>query len=323
MTDIAIDFGGSNIKMGLVREGAVLCRMSLPARSEWGLKVRLSDVRRCVDRMLAESRLRLSDCSGIAVAMPGIVDAHDGRVLAINAKYSDALEFDFNRWADAEFGLPFLMENDARAALAGEWLYGAAQGENDAVLAIFGTGIGSAALVEGRLLRGRHHQAGILGGHMITDAHGNLCTCGNRGCVEAMASHAVLAKLLGKLDGYRDSLLAKEKETGYLPVIKAAAAGDRLAQQLLNELIIHWSAGIVNLIHAYDPSVVILSGGLMKSADVLLPRIEAAVKRHAWTPWGEIRFAVAEDPDSSVLLGLSGLLRKRCGEQTEGDDHEI
>lgn len=320
MVDIVIDFGGTNIKAGLAKEGRIVSKTAFPACSDQAFETRLEEVRQQVELLLEKQGLELRDCRGFAAAMPGIVNASAGKVLSINAKYESALAFDFAHWAATEFGMPLLLENDARAALAGEWLYGAAKGETDVVLAIFGTGIGSAALIDGKLLRGRHHQAGILGGHMTTDAHGRMCTCGNRGCVEALASHSALRSIASVRPGFQESALSKAEGIHYQSIIQAAGAGDRFAADLLDELIVQWCAGIVNLVHAYDPSVVVLSGGLMKSADVLLPRIADGVNRYAWTPWGKLRFAVAQDPDSSVLLGLSGLLRQTRQQDGGGDD---
>jgi glucokinase len=98
------------------------------------------------------------------------------------------------------------------------------------------------------------------------------------------------------------------EEWGYKEAVQAGWTGHAAAAGLLDELFLHWSAGIVNLVHAYDPECVILSGGLMKSARDVLPRLEETVRRRAWTDWGEIRFKAADNPDASVLLGLAALL---------------
>ncbi|MFC5530698.1 ROK family protein [Cohnella yongneupensis] len=303
--NVTIDFGGTNIKVGLVQDGKLLAKSSIPAWSDSGLLARLSDSARSVRELLAEVGAELSQCVGIGIALPGIVDSRRKTLTSINEKYTDAIGFDFSRWAKEEFGLPIAVENDARAALIGEAAYGAAQGEKDAVLIIFGTGIGTAALMDGQVLRGRHHQAGILGGHLSTDLEGEPCACGNVGCVEAQASHWAIPIRASKLPGFANSSLANDREWGYEAVIKASADGDVFASELLEDLIRHWSAGIVNLVHAYDPEVVLLSGGLMKSSELLLPRLQERVGALAWTPWGKPRFAVAEDPEISALLGMS------------------
>jgi glucokinase len=306
--NITVDFGGTTIKIGLVHKGKVISRTSIPSHSKKGLLQRLSDVESSIRTLLAEHHISLSDCNGIGIATPGLIDATNKTILSINDKFADAVGFSFQDWVDDIFSLRFVLENDARSALLGEVAYGVARGETDAVMMTFGTGVGTAALMNGNILRGRHHQAGILGGHITTDIHGNVCNCGNRGCLEAQASHWALLHSVKMLPTYKGSLLSQASEINYAAVIEASKAGDRTASDILVHLISHWSAGIVNLIHAYDPDIVILSGGLMKSKEYILPLLQERIYQLAWTPWGKVRFAVAEEPDTSVLLGLDYLL---------------
>ncbi|KGE18743.1 hypothetical protein PWYN_04685 [Paenibacillus wynnii] len=307
---IALDFGGTNIKIGLIRQGKVLNQTLLPAHSGAGIIPRLPDVQAAVMDLLEQEGLALGNCSGVGIGLPGLVDPQHLSLLSINEKYADAVGFAFGAWVEEAFGLPIVMENDARAALLGETVYGTAHGESNAVLMIFGTGIGTAALMNGKIIRGRHFQAGILGGHFVTDVNGSRCSCGGVGCLEAEASHWSLQGWLKNQQGYANSLLAIESNIGYRQVIDASQSGDMLALSAMQHLYKHWSSGIVNLVHAYDPDVVILSGGLMKAKDIVLPELVRRVHEQAWTPWGKVRFIVAENPDSSVLLGLSHLIEE-------------
>jgi glucokinase len=308
MIDIAVDFGGTNIKIGLIREGEVLSKTSIPAISGGGIKSRLADVEAAVRDLMNLAAVTLAEFRGIGIAIPGLVDTAKQTLLSVNDKYPDAIGLSFAEWAYRAFSLPSVLENDARAALIGEVAYGSARGENDAVLVIFGTGIGTAAIMNGEVVRGRHFQAGILGGHMATDIHGELCNCGNIGCAEAQAGHWAIPGIAKSHPLYKDSALANEEPLDYRAVIECANRGDPAATQLLDEFVRHWSAAIVNMIHAYDPQVVILSGGLMKSQKTVVPLLIEQVHRSAWTAWGKVRFTVADDPDTSVLLGVSHLL---------------
>ncbi|MBB6730598.1 ROK family protein [Cohnella zeiphila] len=305
--NVTIDFGGTNIKIGLVRDGEVFAKTSIPANSGEGMLARLPEAEQAVRGLLGSSGTDLAQCKGIGLALPGVVDPVRKTLVSIKEKYTDALGFDFAGWTERAFGLPPVVENDARAALFGEVAYGAAKGERDAVLVIFGTGIGTAAMMDGRIVRGRHDQAGILGGHLTTDVYGQACACGNAGCLEAQASHWALPIRAAKRPGFAASRLAQRTDWGYEAVMQDTLAGDEFADRLLGDLIVHWSAGIVNLLNAYDPEVVVLSGGLMKSADALLPRLTERILASAWLSWGHPRFVVAEDPETSVLLGMSYL----------------
>jgi glucokinase len=307
--DIVIDFGGTNIKIGLISDGNILSQTRLPAYSENGILPRLPKVVEAITELLQTNAYMPDQCSGIGIALPGLVDPEAKTLLSINEKYADAVGFEFDRWAQDVFHLPIVIENDARAALIGEISYGSARGETDAVLIIFGTGIGTAAIMNGRVLRGKHQQAGVLGGHFSTDVHGETCNCGNLGCLEAQASHRMLSNKVKHDPLYPKSMLRDSESIGYQTIIDSYESDDPLSSRLLEDMLVHWSAGIVNLIHAYDPETVILSGGLMKSAHIILPLLEERVLRSAWTPWGKVRFILAKEPDASVLLGMSSLLQ--------------
>lgn len=304
---IAIDFGGTNIKIGLVDEGKVRAQTRLPSFSEHGLMPRLAVVKEEASRLLKDQGADLGGCTGIGIATPGIVDTERRTILSINEKYADAVGFDIEKWALDTFGLPFRIENDARAALLGEVRHGIARGVKDAVLLTFGTGIGTSAMMSGQVLRGKHFQAGILGGHFTTNINGSLCNCGNKGCLEAQAGHWALPYAVRRHPQYMDSELSAMSTLGYSDIIRAARNKDVVGVDVLDELIAHWSAGIVNMIHAYDPEVVILSGGLMKSQQFLIQALHDKVNRKSWTPWGKVKLVAASDPDASVLLGLSSL----------------
>jgi glucokinase len=262
---IAIDFGGTDIKIGLVQNGTVISRTRLPALSQRGLLRRLSDVIGSIYHLLSHSRTSISECMGIGIAASGVVDATSRTLLSINDKYSDAVGFPLEQWFEGAFGLPCILENDARAALIGEAAYGVARDETNAVLMRIGTSIGTSVRMNGQILRSGHLQAGILGGYFGT------------GLEAVMKSDAV------DIDTFKS-------------------------------LIPHWSTGIVSLIHAYDPEIVILSGELMKSQADIVPLLQEQVLKYAWTSWGNVRFVVAEDPDTSVLLGVSRLLEMEKAE---------
>lgn len=304
MPVIAVDFGGTNIKMGIVEQGKVLISQHIPARSQDGIRNRLPEVEAAVAQMLEALRITLADCQGVGIAIPGIVHFDKQYVISINKKYDDAVTVNFQQWSQEAFGLPIVMDNDMNCAILGETHYGCAVGVENAVSLSFGTGMGTAAVINGKLLRGKHFQAGCLGGHLTVDIDGPLCTCGNRGCVEAHAATWAIPMVARSREGFARSRLCKQPTIDYKSVMECAELGDEFSRELYGFLLKCWGAGIVNLIHAYDPETVILSGGLMKEKDKILPHLEAYVAQYAWTPWGKVNFLVAENPDDSVLMGL-------------------
>jgi glucokinase len=207
--------------------------------------------------------------------------------------------------------LPLAIENDARSALLGEWRHGAGRGVDNAVMMTLGTGLGTAALIEGRVLRGRHGQAGVLGGHLTVRHGGRACSCGNLGCAEAEASTAFLGDLVAKRPEFERSPLRHAGPLNYALVFQHAAAGDPCAVALRDHSLLVWSSLAVNLIHAYDPEALILGGGIMASAEVVLPAIAKFVARHAHTPWGQVRVVASELGDQAALLAGEWLLHEQ------------
>ncbi|MBS1603687.1 MAG: ROK family protein [Bacteroidetes bacterium] len=292
---IGIDLGGTRVKIGLVREGKVVARKVIPADAAGGLGASLPVVRAEVDELLETYRVDSFD--GIGLAFPGLVDPASQRILSTNKKYDDALRVDVPRWVREHWNVPFFIDNDARMAAVGEWKYGEGRGTDDLVVMTIGTGIGTSTIIGGRLLRGRHFQAGCLGGHISVQYEGRECTCGNSGCLEAYGSTWSLA---GRVEGITD----------FEGLFDAVAAGNAQAADVLRDCYDVWSAGIVNLIHAYDPEVVVLGGGVMHHAEAILPYVREKVHRHAWTPWGKVSIRATQLHGDAGVLGVTHCLKE-------------
>lgn len=305
---IALDLGGTQIKLGLVRGADILVSDQLDAQSGQGLQNRLPDLTARINTLLQQASLSVADIEGVGIAVPGIVDTVNRKVLTINAKYSDAPQTDLVAWAKNTWGLPLWMENDTRAAMIGEWRFGQGRGYDNLVLMMLGTGIGTSAVIEGRVLRGKHFQAGILGGHVIINRQGNRCNCGMVGCAEADASTWTLHNLVTNHSLYAQSVLNTESQLDFKTVFKSAEAGDALARIVCDECVDVWAACAYNLVQAYDPEVVILGGGVMASRDFIIPRIQQKLDQNSWATWGNVAVVEASLINAAALLGVSDLV---------------
>ncbi len=165
MITLAADIGGTRIKLALLRDKSVLARETLDAHSYEGLAPQLPRMADAFERLCGAAGTRCTDCAALGVAFPSLVDRASGRILSEYGKYADAPQIDLPRWAHEALGLELVIENDARLALLGEWKAGAGRGRDNLVMVTLGTGLGTSALMEGRLVRGKHGQAGVLGGH--------------------------------------------------------------------------------------------------------------------------------------------------------------
>jgi glucokinase len=308
---IAIDLGGTYIKIGLLKEGQLIDRKEIPAQSASGLKAQLPALESEIDLFLLANQVEKEAVLGIGFSFAGLVDSVANRILSTNQKYDDGPETDLVGWAREKWNWPLFAMNDARMALLGEWQHGAGRGSTELVAVTLGTGIGSAVLIGGELLIGKHFQAGNLGGHFVVNHKGTGCTCGNVGCVEAEASTWRLPSLLIEHPAFDQSAIKYEEVLDFRALFHHAGNNDRVAKEVLDHCLSAWAAGIISMVHAFDPELVILSGGIMKSSAVILPALQEKVNQMAWTPWGKVKLVEAKYPDSAALYGADYLVRSK------------
>jgi len=308
MSVIALDLGGTRIKFGLVENGQLLASANVAVPSSESFAAVLPIIETQVERLLAAAGRQ--KITGIGMAFPTIVDSDQMRLLYKYTKYNDANDLDLMGWAKDTWGVPLAMENDARAALIGEWQAGAGKGTDNLVMVTIGTGVGSAALVNGRLLKGSHYLAGNLGGHMAVNFDGGRCNCGNVGCLESEASSWALPEILKRQPGYAESPFAGDEKPDFEAVFRLAAAGEPFALAVRNRCLEAWVTGILNLVYAYDPERVVIGGGVMHSADVILPFIQNKINQAAWLPPNAVEVVAAQEPDWAGVLGMGYLTFK-------------
>jgi glucokinase len=308
MKALAIDFGGTHASLGVVEDQSLLASETIDtdrAKSMAAILPRVADTFRALAKQVS---IRPEDCAGISVGIAALADSRIGRVISTNVKYEDSKEIDLDAWSRNSLGLPLRIENDARMALLGESYAGAARGFTEVVMMTLGTGIGGAAMIEGKLLRGKHAQAGCLGGHLPALFNGRQCTCGAIGCAESEAGGWALRGLVKEWPGSSSSTLSKYDQVGFKELFDEAARGDEIAVAIRDRCLKVWAVNAVALVHAYDPELIVMGGGVMKSADVIIPFVESYVQKHAWTPWGKVQVRAAELGNNAALLGAIPLL---------------
>lgn len=305
---LALDMGGTHIGCGLVEGQRLLASTEVSSEGASSLSSMLGGIEKALRSLLRQTGLQPGDCVGMAIGFPGIVDARTGKILSTLKKYEDAPHLDLPRWCQGTFGLPLRIENDARMALLGERHAGSAKGLDDVVMMTIGTGIGGAAMIRGHLLRGVHFQAGCLGGHMPVNFRGRLCNCGNIGCAEAEAAGWSLPGIAQEWPGFAQSALAGKQPLNFEDLFRAAERADPVATAIRRRCLGMWAADAVALVHAYDPEVVVIGGGVMKSSHAILPAIQQHLNQHAWTAWGKPQVRAAMLGNQAALLGSIPLL---------------
>jgi glucokinase len=308
MLALSLDLGGPNIGCGVVRDNELLGSASLDPVPAGSLRSHLPCVTATLMALLKESGATVEECDGMAVGFPGIVDVRNGRILSTLNKFEDAIHLNLKRWASEQFGLRLRIENNARLALLAEQYAGAAQGVRDVVMITLGTGIGGAAMMLGKLVRGAHAQAACLGGHLPVNYRGHKCACGNVGCAEAEASGWSLPRIVRETPGFGNSSLAGVAQLNFQALFAEAHNQDSVASAVREHCLNIWAANAVAAIHAYDPEVVVIGGVVMQSAHAILPFVEEYVEKHAWTSWGTPRVCSAILGGNAALLGAVPLL---------------
>lgn len=306
MKALSMDLGGSHAALAIVEDRSIQVSREIAVDSSAGLLPVLPALVTMFREMLAEASLQARDCIGLAVSIAAMTQ-HDA-VVSTNGKYEDAPGIDLRGWCREQLGIPFALENDARMALLGEWYAGAARGAEDVVMMTLGTGIGAAAMAGGKVYRTKAVQGGCLGGHIPARFMGRRCTCGGRGCMEAEACGWALPAIVREWPGFQTSRMAEASAINFRTLFELADAGDTVAVEVRERCLQVWASGTVGLIHAYGPELVVIGGGVMRSAHLILPYIQDYVDHNSWRPSGDVPIVAAKLGNHAGLLGAIPLL---------------
>ena len=280
MKYLGIDLGGTNVAAAVVdQEGAILGKVSPPTPR---------GVEAVADQMAAASRaaveaagLSMDDIASVGIGSPGAIDPENGMV-----KFWSNLDFrnvPLAEMMSRRLGKEIYLENDANAAALGEYAAGAGKGSQSLVLVTLGTGVGSGAVLNGKLYTGFNY-AGMEAGHMVIEHGGRPCTCGRRGCFEAYCSATALIKrtrevmqedpnsLLWKLAG------SPEAVNGRTP-FDAAAQGDAAAGRVIDEYVDYLGCGIASLVNLFQPEVICIGGGPSAQGETLMAPVRYILNR--------------------------------------------
>jgi glucokinase len=288
---LGIDIGGTNLVVGSVAEdgSALRALASEPTHAEAGSSDVLDRLVALANRAIAETRREVpgAEIVGVGVGAPGPLDTRSGIVLLTpNLGWAN---LPLRQIIHDRLGLPCALDNDANCAVLGEWWVGAARGTRHAIGLTIGTGIGGGIILNGLLYHGASDVAGEIG-HTTIDTEGRRCKCGNYGCLEAYASgpniavrarEAIEAGAESRLPGHVGGDLSRiTAQTVY----EAAAAGDELALEVVNDTARFLAVGVANLLNIFNPEVVVVCGGVTLAGDHLFVPLRREVARRAFKP---------------------------------------
>jgi glucokinase len=275
--------GGTKIAAGLVNaQGQIVCRGQRPTPAGSPTDI-LRGIADAVNEVIEASGLKREQVEAIGLGIPGLVDPATGvGIVSVNLRWRDV---PVKRVLEEMLGKPCFIDNDVKVAALGEFRHGQGQGLSSMVYLSIGTGIAAHLILDGKLYRGPNGMAGEIG-HAVIDRHGPRCNCGAQGCLEALASGpAIAARAAAKANtGQKSSLVqtaAQQESITAEKVFAAAANGDPLALETIEETGGYLADAIQILIMMLDPQLVVLGGGVARSGDLLLSPIRRSLAHQA------------------------------------------
>ena len=310
---LVMDLGGNWIRVAHVGvDGGILWRERAPSYALGSGPEVIARIEAVVDRGI--SQLGGRNVAGIGLALASPVDPNTGIMYSPpNLPGLDGVSFK-SLWKD-KVEWPILVANDATLAALGEYSYGAGVGARALVYMTISTGIGGGVVIDGVPMMGAYGMAGELG-HMIVDPAGLSCKCGGTGCLEAIASGTAIADTARRAAREKRASAMVDMVSGDLDristevVFKAAIAGDTVARDVLDTAAQAIGAGLVNVLHIFNPDVIVIGGGVSNNWDYLWPSVQSYIAGHAMSHVQERGFRVVVSPlgDDAGLVGAAALV---------------
>lgn len=299
---IGIDASSKQIKAIVCNlVGTILFRSEQSVHDHTTSEIFLQKMILVTKEALASVRSKKKKVLGIGVAMHGVVEIESG--ISLYSSNSGLKNVPIKETMEEEFDLPVVVENNSRAMTIGEYWFGD-YGYTERFAAInIGRGVGSGLIKGNNLEYGAQGVAGEIG-HVSISLDGEVCSCGNRGCFETFVTgDAIVRRAKEQIKAAPNTLTAEQ-------VFSFAQEGKKDYQLILEETGMLIGIGVINLIHTVNPDKIVLGGGVMKSADYLLPSIRTTIQERALT--GKVKdktvIEITQLGDDATVLGASALL---------------
>lgn len=287
MKILAFDIGGTFIKYGIINEKFELEEThKLPTDAMRGGQF-------IIERVIEISK-QYDDIDRIGISTAGQVDSESGTVVYSTGNIPQYTGMAVKRLVESKTGIPTYVENDVNAAAIGEAQFGSAKGYKDFICLTYGTGVGGALFINGKVYRGAGSSAGELG-HMIIHAGGKRCTCGGEGCYECYASSKALLSAIHKatkeeLDGFQ----IFQKENFTRPEIRSQI------DKWIDEIIL----GLINIIYVFNPPLIVLGGGIINE-NYVIDLIDRKIYNMLMSNYRKVKIVRAKYGNDAALLGVA------------------
>lgn len=313
---LAVDLGGTKILAALVAGGRVIARDYSLTHATLGVETVVGNIVAAVGRILRQGKLAINDIRGVAIAAAGAVDTHRG-VVTLSPNLPGWKNIPLAEMLGCSYPVPVSVVNDANAQAIGEHRFGAGRGTRNMVFITVSTGIGGGIIIDNKIYEGAGGAAGEIG-HMTLDINGPECSCGNRGCLETLASGTAIAREARERLKRGEPSIMMEMVSGNPDVISAIEVGnaarkqDRLAREIIERAAFFLGVGLVNLVNIFNPEVIVIGGGVSRMGELLLEPVRRVVRERAF-PYsaGMVRIVTGELGDDAGILGAAAWIEDK------------
>lgn len=316
---LGIDLGGTTIKFGILTlEGEVQEKWAIETNTLENGRHIVSDIVESLKHRLSLYGLTKDDFLGIGMGSPGTVDRTSKTVTgAFNLNWADTQEV--GSVIEKEVGIPFFIDNDANVAALGERWVGAGANNPDVVFVTLGTGVGGGVIADGNLIHGVAGAGGEIG-HMIVDPeNGFTCTCGNKGCLETVASATGVVRVARQLaEQYEGSSAIKAAiDNGDTVTSKdifiAAEDGDKFANSVVERVSRYLGLAAANISNILNPDSVVIGGGVSAAGEFLRSRVEKYFVTFAFPQVKKsTKIKIAELGNDAGIIGAASLANQQA-----------
>ncbi|MCP4454074.1 MAG: ROK family protein [Planctomycetes bacterium] len=310
---VGIDLGGTNIKIACFDMNLkLLKKTSVTTGVDMGPAAVVDRIDHAIADLLAQQGLSLTDLAGAGIGTPGPADYQAG-ILIKSTNMPTFKNVPIKRMLEDKLRCTVAFENDGNVACFGEFSVGAGKDIDDMVFFTLGTGIGCGIVSKGRLVQGATGNAAEVG-HMIVDPGGEPCNCGQRGCVEAIASASNTARraTAAVKAGQASSLepILADGDITCKDVYQHLAQGDDLAKRITDETHSALAVMCVNMLHVTDPARIVFTGGMIAAGNPLLTGIRDEFHQRIWTLREEsVEILFASLGEDAGVIGAAALGR--------------
>lgn len=320
---LGFDLGGTKMMATVFDEGfKARASHRTKTKAREGAKAVLDRVIETIGEALAEAGVKKDELGGIGVGCPGPLDLDRGIILEApnlgwsNVPLKDTLE--------KAFKCPVVIANDVDAGTYGEYRFGAAQKARCALGVFPGTGIGGACVYEGRLLRGKTSSCLEIG-HLQVQPEGRVCGCGQRGCLETVASRlAISAEAASAVFRGEAPRLLEIAGTDLASIksgalAKAVEAGDAVVERIVRNAARHLGGAIAGVVNLLAPDVVVLGGGLVEAMpELILGEVRKTVDARAMKTFlKSLKIVTAQLGDDATAMGSAALAAEQTGPKSK------